>query len=78
MWSFSLKLPKTASVTPDFEGHQGSFTIRMGISKFYKGSPFPILLFAPTDFDFVEITFLPLVPYGLPVVIPAPSCSTIK
>ena len=73
-----MKLSRNASVTPRAEGHQGSYTIQMGISKVYEGSPFPISLFAPTDFHFVGITFLPLVPYGLPVVIPAPSCSTIK
>ena len=78
MWSFSLKLSRNASMVPPYDGHQRSYAIQTGISKVYKGSPFPILLFAPTDFHFVGITFLPLAPYGLPVVIPAPSCSTIK
>ena len=29
-------------------------------------------------YSYLGITFLPLVPYGLPEVIPTPSCSTIK
>ena len=32
----------------------------------------------PTDYHLIGITFLPLVPYGLPEVIPTPSCSTMK
>ena len=47
MWLFSLKLSRNASVTPHSAGHQRSYTVHMGISKVYKGSPFPMLLFAP-------------------------------
>ena len=47
MWLFSLKLSRNTSVTPHSVGHQRSYTVQMGISKVYKGSPFPMLLFAP-------------------------------
>ena len=78
MWLFSLKLSGNASVIPHSVGHGRSDTVQMEICKVYNGSPVLMLLFAPHILPFSRNDILQLSLYGLPVVIPVPSCGTIK
>ena len=66
------------SLASHFAGYQMSYTVHIGISMVYKGSPITTLLFALHHFPFSMNYFLPSGLCDLHVVIPAPSCSTIK